>query len=171
MRMISQFAASIVMAALCTAFATDVPAPKFERPAPEQPLPFSHRKHVSQGLKCAQCHPVPDPGDFATLPPTSFCMGCHSSIKKDSPHIAKLAEAHAESRRIRWVPVYRIPDYVSFNHRKHVAVEGVSCETCHGPVAERDQLRREKDISMQACMDCHRIKKASNDCLLCHEQR
>jgi hypothetical protein len=143
----------------------------YERPAPTQPLPFSHKTHVANGLKCAQCHPIPEPGDFATLPKTDLCMSCHSAVKQDSPHIRKLAAAHAAKERIKWEPVYRIPTWVSFSHRIHTAVEGVTCETCHGPVAQRDVLRREKDISMAACMDCHRQKKASNDCLLCHDQR
>jgi hypothetical protein len=149
-----------------------VPAPRVPRAAPEQPLPFSHKTHAGQArIACAQCHPMPDPGDFATLPATEVCMTCHTAVKKDSPHIAKLAAAHAEGRRIRWAPVYRIPDWVSFNHKAHNATEGVSCATCHGPVAERDVLHQEKDLSMQACMDCHRAKGASNDCLLCHDQR
>lgn len=145
--------------------------PKMSRPAPEQPIPFSHKLHASQGLACKQCHPIPDPGDFATIPKTAVCMGCHSTIKKDSPSIAKLAAFHAEGKKVPWVPVYRVPDWVSFNHRKHVSAEGVSCETCHGPVKEREALRRERDTSMAACMDCHRTHKASNECLLCHDQR
>lgn len=156
---------------LAAVLSAQVPAPKYERPAPEQPLPFSHKKHATAGLACKQCHPMPDPGDFATLPPTGICMNCHQEVKKDSPHIAKLAAHHAGNQKISWVRVYRIPDYVFFNHQKHNAVEGVSCETCHGPVAERDTLRREKDIGMQACMDCHRAKAAKNDCTLCHDQR
>lgn len=145
--------------------------PKVLRPAPEQPIPFSHKLHTANGLACKQCHPIPEPGDFATIPKTSFCMGCHSTIKKESPHIAKLAAFHAEGKRVPWLPVYRVPDWVSFNHRKHVSVEGVSCETCHGPVKEREVLRREREISMASCMDCHRAHRASNECLLCHDQR
>lgn len=148
-----------------------VPSPKYERPAPEQPLPFSHKTHATVGLACKQCHPMPDPGDFATFPATSVCMNCHREIKKDSPHIAKLAAHHAEGKKIPWVRVYRIPDYVFFNHQQHNAVDGVSCETCHGPVAERAVLRRERDLGMQSCMECHRAKNAKNDCKLCHDQR
>jgi hypothetical protein len=147
------------------------PEPRFMRPAPEQPLPFSHKLHVAQGLECKGCHAMPDPGDFATLPKTAFCMGCHSTVKKDSPHIQKLAGFHAESKRVPWAPVYRIPEWVSFSHKKHTSVEGVTCETCHGPVKEREVMRRERDISMAACMDCHRARQASNNCLLCHDQR
>lgn len=170
---------SILATSVALAFAAvsltgqQVPAePKAARPAPEQPVPFSHKHHAGTlAISCKQCHPIPDPGDFATIPKTALCMGCHSTIKKDSPHIAKLAGFHAEGKRVPWAPVYRIPDWVSFNHRKHVSVEGVTCETCHGPVKEREALRREREISMAACMDCHRGFKASNECLLCHDQR
>jgi len=146
-------------------------APKFERPAPEQPLPFSHKAHLSLKLECKQCHRMPDPGDFATLPATSICMNCHSAVKKESPHIAKLAAFHSEGKKVPWVRVYRIPDYVFFNHSKHLAVEGVNCETCHGPVSQREVMRREKEVSMQACMDCHRAKSARNECNFCHDQK
>lgn len=28
-----------------------------------QPLPFSHKQHVTAGLKCGDCHQTPDPGE------------------------------------------------------------------------------------------------------------
>ncbi len=148
-----------------------VPSPRVPRTPPEQPLPFSHKLHTAQGLRCAQCHPIPGNGDFATLPATSVCMGCHQSVRKDSPQITKLAGFHRENQLIPWRPVYRIPEWISFNHRKHLAAGQVSCETCHGPVAQRDALARERDISMQACMDCHRARNASNECIVCHDPR
>ncbi|MEZ5354741.1 MAG: cytochrome c3 family protein [Bryobacteraceae bacterium] len=155
--------------AVCCFAQNEAPA---ERPAPQQPLPFSHKQHVSvNGFKCAQCHPMPEPGEFATLPATSVCMGCHTAVKTDSPHIKRLTAAHNAGERIRWAAVYRIPDWVMFSHKIHTAVEGVTCETCHGPVKDRVVMRREKDISMGACMDCHRQNKASNDCRFCHDQR
>jgi hypothetical protein len=164
-------ARAALLIATALLFGQQPPEPKFQRTPPPQPIPFSHKLHAAQSLTCKQCHPIPEPGDFATIPKTSFCMGCHSSIKKDSPHIARLADFHAANKRIPWAPVYRVPDWVSFSHSRHLASEGVTCETCHGPVQERDTLRRERDISMSACMDCHRAKGASNECLLCHDQR
>lgn len=149
-----------------------VPAPRVPRKPVEQPLPFSHKTHTATaGLPCKQCHSMPEPGDFATTPATTVCMGCHQSVKKESPHIAKLAALHNEGKRPAWRPVYRIPDWVSFSHKKHTAVAGVTCETCHGAVAQRDVLARERDLGMQACMECHRAKNASNDCIVCHDPR
>ena len=147
--------------------AAQLPDLKIPREAPEQPVAFSHRLHVAQGLKCAACHPNPAPGDFMTLPKVAVCMGCHASVKKDSPQIRTLAGMD----KIAWAPVYRIPDWVSFNHKKHLRAEGVNCESCHGKVSEMETMRQVKDLSMAACMECHRMKRASNECLLCHDQR
>jgi len=148
------------------------PEPKFARRAPDQPLPFSHKQHAGiNATPCKQCHPMPDPGDYAELPATSVCMGCHTAVKTGSPHIQALTAAHNAGKKIEWKPVYKIPEWVFFNHRKHNAVAGVTCETCHGPVKEREVLRREREISMQACMDCHRHYQAKNDCRFCHDPR
>jgi len=165
------FRSICVAAYACALAAQEPPEPKFARAAPVQPIPFSHKLHTSKGLTCKQCHPIPEPGDFATIPKPSFCMGCHATVKKESPHIAKLAAFHAESKRVPWASVYRVPDWVSFSHKRHVSVEGVSCQTCHGAVQEREVLHRERELSMATCMDCHRAKGASTECLLCHDQR
>jgi hypothetical protein len=145
-------------------------APKYVPPAPEQPLPFSHRAHISKGLDCKGCHPVPEPGDFATIPETARCMSCHRNVKKESAAIQRLAALHEQNKPVEWRRVYRLPDYVFFSHKEHLA-KGAVCETCHGPVGERDVLRKEKDISMAACMDCHRSKQASVACNFCHDQK
>jgi hypothetical protein len=146
-------------------------APKYVPPAPEQPIPFSHRAHLAKGLVCKGCHPVPEPGDFATIPETSTCMGCHRTEKKESAAIQRLAALHEQNKAVEWRRVYRLPNYVFFSHKEHIGKAAVTCETCHGPVRERDALRKEKDISMAACMDCHRTRGASLACNFCHDQK
>jgi hypothetical protein len=153
------------------AFSQGLPELKNVGPAPAQPIPFQHNKHVSQGLKCLDCHPVPDPGDFAEIVSTERCMLCHSSIKTDSPAIQKLTEYHKQGERVPWEPVYLIADYVYFSHKQHLSRAGAQCADCHGPVGEREFLAKERDISMAACMDCHRAKSASLECNFCHEPR
>ena len=59
-------------------------------PAPEQPIPYSHKVHLAQGLKCVMCHEAVETDDHATLPATATCMGCHTNVKTDSPAIQKL---------------------------------------------------------------------------------
>lgn len=140
-------------------------------PPPAQPIPYSHKKHVGElKLPCKTCHPSPDPGETMSIPQASTCMQCHSSVKTDSPHIQKLTEYAKANRAVPWQRVYRIPGYVFFSHKAHLNT-GATCETCHGKVAERDQLFKETDISMGGCMTCHRVKNAPLDCTYCHEQR
>jgi hypothetical protein len=147
------------------------PAPKVVLPAPVQPIPFSHRTHSTTAqLDCKSCHPVPEPGESATIPETSKCMACHGTIKKDSPAIQRLAEFHGDHKPVPWRRVYRIPDYVFFSHKQHLA-KGATCETCHGAVRDQDVLRKEKDLSMAGCMECHRAAAASLACDFCHEKR
>ena len=160
--------AALGLAALVMA---QLPDAKVKRDPPFQPIPFNHKLHVAQGLKCAECHAMPEPGDFATYPKTATCMACHVAIKTDSVHIKKLAGITKEGKKVQWTPVYRIPEWVSFNHKKHMGVTGVTCESCHGPVATRVELFRGKDLSMDACMQCHRQNNGPNGCLVCHDQR
>lgn len=135
----------------------------------EQPVPYSHKLHLALGLQCASCHPNADPGEYMGFPAESFCMGCHQAIKADSPHIEKLAAAARDGKPMPWVRVYQLPPRVYFSHRVHTAA-GTTCETCHGPVRERDVMTREVAHDMKACMACHAAAKARNDCGACHEE-
>ena len=139
--------------------------------APQQPLPFSHKTHAAKGLACKNCHGAADRADLAGFPPTAKCMTCHVTAAKDSPAIAKLAELDRKGEPVPWRRVYRVPDYVTFSHKVHVAKAQTACETCHGPVAESDAIRKEKPTSMASCVDCHKSKGASVACDFCHEPR
>ena len=97
-------------------------------------------------------------------------MTCHEAVKTDSPHIQKLAAAAKEKRPILWVRVYRLPAFVYFSHRVHTE-GGAACETCHGPVRERDVITKEVANDMRFCMACHQALKARNECGACHEDR
>ena len=167
------FARSLVLLLVAVAATAQEPKPpaKYSPPPPVQPIPFSHRAHMSAGMACKNCHPVPEPGDFATIPETAKCMTCHATIKKESEAIRKLAEFQSQNKPVPWRRVYRIPDYVFFSHKEHLERAGATCETCHGPVRERDVMRKETDITMAGCMDCHRAKQASIACTYCHEQK
>lgn len=136
---------------------------------PAQPIPFNHKLHVDKAaLKCLDCHPIRDPGFQAGYPREAACMGCHTSIKADSPHIKTLAE-HAKARKpLPWAKIYAVPDYVWFSHASHHQDAGIRCETCHGPVAEREVLGKEKPTNMHSCMKCHAQMGASNGCDFCH---
>ena len=146
------------------------PGPAAVAPVPvEQPLPYSHKTHIALGLQCRDCHSIAEPGFLAGYPAESKCMACHSSIKADSPHIQRLAEFESGGEAVPWKRVYRVPDFVWFSHASHVDDAAVECETCHGPVAEREVLFQEKPTTMASCMECHARHNAPNDCDLCHD--
>jgi hypothetical protein len=139
------------------------------QPGPKaQPLPFSHKIHAATGMKCVECHAMSGRGWSAGFPAESKCMACHIAIKVDSPHIQKLAAFQQQGQAAPWERVYKIPNYVYFSHKRHFERAKISCETCHGPVASRDVLVKEKSLTMKDCMACHEKSGASNGCDVCH---
>lgn len=137
---------------------------------PIQPLPFSHKTHAGTlSLDCKTCHVNPDPGELMTFAANATCMGCHTAIKTDSPHIQELAKAAEENRPIEWVRVYEIPGFVYFNHRTHIE-SGATCQQCHGDIPSRERVFVDGDITMAGCMNCHVENAASIDCSYCHDQ-
>jgi hypothetical protein len=80
----------------------------------------------------------------------------------------KLAGYYEAKKPIPWVRIYQLPEYVYFSHSLHHEKAKIGCELCHGPVAERDTITKEKAISMTACMDCHSERGASVKCNRCH---
>lgn len=132
-----------------------------------QPIAFSHKLHMQLGLHCKMCHRTAQTASSAGFPDVSDCMICHGGIAVDKPDVRKLARYSLEKKSIPWVRIYRVPYYVFFSHQNHRQAR-IDCSTCHGVVSERDVLWKEKDISMEACVTCHRRQEASTECHLCH---
>jgi hypothetical protein len=140
-------------------------------PGPMQPLPYSHKTHLARGLRCAECHVNPEPGDKMTFPATSKCMACHAVIAKDKPAIQKLAAYAKNDQPVPWARVYSVAAGVYWNHRSHLEA-GMKCDRCHGDVAKLDVIRQLTDVtSMDGCVNCHRENHASTGCEFCHEGR
>jgi hypothetical protein len=136
---------------------------------PEQPIPFNHKVHATQfKIACKMCHPNPDPGWEMTIAPAAVCMKCHSAIRQDSAAIQKLAQYAAEKKRVPWKPVYRLKQGVDFSHQKHLNAKA-TCADCHANVAEAEAVSKEGDISMEACMTCHQMRKVGFGCRFCHD--
>ncbi len=140
---------------------------------PEQPINFSHVIHVQQNkMECQYCHWSVAKASYAAIPEVETCMGCHGALvagkseqgKKD---IEKLKEYYKNNQPIPWVKVHVMPDYLKFNHKRHVKA-GVSCQECHGQVPEMAKVERVSSMKMGWCIDCHRQRGASIDCLVCH---
>jgi len=141
------------------------------RPAVQQPIPFPHQTHITKAmLKCTDyCHESVTKGPIAGLPSVKTCMICHDAIATDKPLIQKVADYQKRGVDIPWQRVYGFTHeaHVRFNHAPHVRAK-VDCATCHGNVGQGTVATRAVDHSMGFCVDCHRSKQASNDCLTCH---
>lgn len=150
--------------------AREVPSPTSGGPEPIiQPLPFSHRSHAQIGLNCATCHSMEGRGGSAGFPSPTLCLTCHRGGKGETSPVEGLLEGYEQrGEAVPWVRVYKIPDFVFFNHKEHLA-SGATCTTCHGAVEMRDRLRQEVPTSMAHCMDCHKSQGASVACHFCHE--
>lgn len=122
---------------------------------PEQPIAFSHAKHAGElGLDCRYCHSTVEKTQFAALPSTATCMGCHNKIKSTSPRIALLKTSFEQKTPVPWVQVNFVPRYAHFDHSAHVTA-GVNCSTCHGRVDTMETIHQVQPLSMGWCLECH----------------
>ena len=153
------------------AAAASTAAPHVPPPAPVQPIPYSHKKHLALGLECRQCHVNPDAGELMTFPATAICMSCHQAIAVDKPAIQKLAAFAKAGTPVPWVRVYDTPEYVFWSHGAHLAAK-VDCAECHGKVADQDVMQQQTDVvTMLGCRRCHDARQVFTDCGDCHEPR
>jgi hypothetical protein len=124
--------------------------------AKEQPIQFSHERHVGgNGIDCRYCHTAVEESGFAGIPPTKTCMNCHAELFGSSPFLKPVRDSFESGRAIEWTRVHDLPDFVHFNHSIHVR-KGVGCTTCHGRVDRMPLMAQEQSLQMEWCLDCHR---------------
>jgi hypothetical protein len=138
-------------------------------PTPVQPIAFPHKTHIAKQAVCTDCHESVEKGPIAGIPSVKTCMICHSQIATDRPLIKEVTAYSEKGVEIPWKRVYGFPHeaHVRFNHAPHIRAS-VDCKTCHGDVGNQTVAERSVDHSMGFCVNCHREKKAPNDCLTCH---
>lgn len=162
---------------------TDVNPPGYNKGyKPLQPISYSHKLHAGDlKMDCKYCHFGSETSKRAGVPPLSVCMNCHKAVKADSPQIKKLAEYYAKGEPVPWIKVHNLPDYVTFDHSRHVG-KGLACQTCHGQIQEMPEVYQYTNLSMGWCVNCHRdytknpppeLKDrhlfATTDCTGCHQ--
>lgn len=139
-------------------------------PPPPQPIAFDHSKHAQHGITCVQCHDGVEKGARAGLPPLSRCASCHYGVEPDNPEIKKIFASYEAKKPLFWRKVNVMPPsaMVHFKHSPHIRA-GVPCSACHGAVETMTVARRVIDTAdMGFCIDCHRLRGASVDCVTCH---
>ena len=138
-------------------------------PVPVQPIAYTHKVHLANGMECVNCHTGVDTGPDAQLPSVKLCMLCHQVIATDKPEIKKLAAYSERGEDISWQRVYDYPpsSHVKFNHAPHIRAK-VDCKTCHGDMTQQTVAVRKVDMNMGFCLDCHKQRNVSIDCTTCH---
>jgi hypothetical protein len=126
----------------------------------DQPVEFDHRHHANDdGLDCRYCHSNAEKSQYAGIPPTSLCMNCHAQIWSSASLFDPVRKSYYNDTPITWQRVYRLPDFVFFNHAVHVR-RGVGCRSCHGRVDQMARVYRVAPLTMGWCLDCHRHPEA-----------
>ncbi|MBS1521127.1 MAG: c-type cytochrome [Bacteroidetes bacterium] len=141
---------------------------------PVQPIKFPHDLHAGvMQINCQYCHSGAYKSKNASIPSLNVCMNCHKVIttrmgaKEPSAEIAKIYDAlgydpatqkydSTKMHPIQWVRVHNLPDLVYFNHSQHVKVQGLKCQTCHGPVETMKEVYQYSPLTMKWCIQCHK---------------
>jgi len=165
-------------------------------PVVTQPIEFPHYIHAGPREKggmeidCMYCHTYARRSAVSGIPRLSKCIGCHQSIEsvKDKPRIKILLDYWAKQQAIPWKKVHDEPDFVRFNHERHIQrfifdqgrPTREVCGYCHGDVGSMTTARRVKALSMGWCVSCHEkdhklnavsdeTSHGPNDCWQCHK--
>jgi hypothetical protein len=122
----------------------------------EQPVPFSHKHHAKElGIDCRYCHSFVEKAAYAGMPPTHTCMTCHSQIWTGASLLKPVRDSYRERKPIQWNQVYRLPDFVYFNHGIHVQ-KGIGCTSCHAQIDRMPLTWKSRTFWMKDCLSCHR---------------
>lgn len=160
------------------------PAERLRGFKPTQPINFSHPIHVQKNkMECQFCHWNAAKSSYVAIPEVETCVGCHKFVEipgaapmamgvtgssdAGKAEIKKIHEYFIKKEPIPWVKVHVMPDYVKFNHKRHIKA-GVTCQSCHGQVPQMDQVERVSTMKMGWCISCHRDQGTSIDCYACH---
>lgn len=141
---------------------------------PVQPIKFSHQLHAGiNKIDCQYCHSGAFTSKNASIPSLNVCMNCHNYVTasekydgKTSPEIMKIYHAldyneetkvyGKETKPIEWIRIHNLPDLAYFNHSQHVAVAGIECQKCHGPIQTMAEVYQYSPLTMKWCINCHK---------------
>jgi hypothetical protein len=85
-------------------------------------------------------------------------MNCHTYVMTDRPEIQKLKAYWDAGKPVPWQKVHDLPDFVQFNHARHVR-GGVDCTECHGQVSLQGQTTTWTEVVKEADANGHETEK------------
>jgi len=143
---------------------------RIKNPPVYQPIKYSHKLHIENGLECADCHANAYKGEKATLPSIETCLECHEESLTGSPEEEKIRLYAREKGEIPWRRILYLGDHVYFSHFRHVTLGKIDCINCHGDMAKMEVPPEKplKKMGMGECIRCHKERKITDDCNACH---
>ncbi|MFQ6082698.1 MAG: cytochrome c3 family protein [Candidatus Aminicenantia bacterium] len=138
----------------------------------KQPILFNHKKHTQDvGLECSDCHLYYKKYAFSGKPTVETCLSCHEEAITQSPEEEKIRQYAKQGEEIEWKRLYWLPDDVHYSHQRHVVVGEIECQICHGNIGQSIEppRRAEVKLTMGMCIECHKKKEVTTDCIACHK--
>jgi len=137
-------------------------------------LPFNHKAHVKEQMKCTSCHKTAAKEDHAGMPTIKSCDKCHKGLDEKKPPERRVS-SYVVDGKVEWShitePKTVAPDTIMFSHKTHVDAK-VQCQTCHKGVEAATTLTAKLRVTMKECIVCHVkshvAENAANGCLVCH---
>lgn len=127
----------------------EAPQPVRARFANFPAIQFDHGKHLAAKIECVACHSgILDSGIITadSAPRMSACIDCHAARNQPTGCRSCHTEVPRASGRAQ-----------------------VACTECHGEIARSTALPSGSDnYTMERCLECHRDRAASTDCMSCH---
>ena len=146
----------------------------------EQPISFSHVKHMAQGLECDSCHYFRDDGTFSGVPlglggdHDGACLNCHEdpdNVQGADPREKQFLEQYVRAGKedVDWLVYAKQPPCVYFPHSIHTvklaALEKAKAAKEAGEQAEKDGKDPKKAAeAAKAAFD----GKPGAVCIRCH---
>ena len=144
---------------------------------PRPNLIFTHRKHLAQGFKCAQCHGEVGQLELATrdqLPRMEGCFGCHQQPDSAGAHAAKSTCTTCHLRELGEGQLHPASESLrsSGGRIRTVFTTGVlkPPQWLHDAQHTPDWIQRHREVAAsdsQFCANCH----TEDYCTNCHDGR
>ena len=129
-------------------------------------LSVNHAAHLARDIACIDCHDPDETGE-PEMPKAETCFDCHEDLEQENEKVqAYFAAAKQKDGSYRFDRPALWPDLI-VKHKEHAGYE-VSCEQCHGKPGAGAYPRPDPVAFMNTCMECHKEKKAPNECATCH---
>lgn len=139
----------------------------------EPKIRFSHKAHVEEAT-CLACHATYEEEADAGEPTLDDCLDCHGGMQSTKPadqaEERKLNYYANLNKQIPWPSVGMLAPATYFSHKVHIVEGELSCEDCHGDIAETESLPTKPAYAYnhELCGQCHDTEEDKSGCRMCH---